>query len=153
MIQFSVPFVVPKGRPRFGRGHTYTPAKTARAEKAIRDAYKGECLRRFGHVVTAPERAKVMIAATFETAAPKSRPKWVPKFLWDRGLVPFVTTPDCDNLLKVCLDGLNPVRNKDGSIEPVAWHDDSQVVESHAYKLDRVRGGLDKTTVTVFWEE
>lgn len=153
LIQFSVPFVVPKGRPRFARGRAYTPTKTLKAEQAIRDAYRGECVRRFGHVVTAPEHAQVMVAATFRTAAPKSRPKWVPKALWASGLVPFVTTPDVDNCMKTVLDGLNPHKDKDGEMVPVAWHDDSQVVETHAYKLDRVRGGEDRTFVTVFWEE
>jgi len=38
-------------------------------------------------------------------------------------------------------------------LEFVAWHDDSQVVETHAYKLDRVRDGEERTCVTVFWEE
>lgn len=160
MVRFSVPFVIAKGRPRVLRsGRTYTPKRTADAEKAIRDAYKGECVRRFGHVVTAPERSKVMVVATFQTVAPKSRPKWVPKILWDMGLVPFVTTPDVDNLIKCCMDALNPKVHRDKATkktvvdEYVAWHDDSQVVEVHAYKLDMVRGGHDVTTVTVFWED
>ena len=154
MVRFSVPFVIAKGRPRVLRsGRTYTPKRTAEAEKAIRDAYKGECVRRFGHVVTAPERSKVMVVATFQTGAPKSRPKWVPKILWDMGLVPFVTTPDVDNCQKAIYDSLNPRKLKDGTIDYAAWHDDSQVVEAHAYKLDRVRGGHDVTTVTVFWED
>lgn len=153
IVQFSVPFVVPKGRPRFGKGRTFTPKRTAQAERAIRDAYRGECVRRYGRVVTAPERTKVMVAATFSVPAPKSRPKWVPKWLWDYGVVPFTTVPDVDNLLKCVLDGLNPVKRKDGSMEPVAWHDDAQVVETHAYKLDKVRGGKERTVVTIFWED
>ena len=153
VIQFEVPLVVPKGRPKFGKGRTYTPAKTARAERAVRDAYRGACVRKYGNLVTAPERAKVMVAATFEMPAPKSRPRWCPRWLWQAGVVPFVTIPDVDNLLKTILDGLNPYRARDGSMVPVAWHDDSQVVETHAYKLDRIRGGAEKTRVTVFWEE
>lgn len=153
IVQFSVPFVVPKGRPRFGKGRTFTPKKTAKAEKAIRDAYRGACIRKYGHVVTAPERAKVMVAATFSTPAPKARPRWVPKVLWDVGVVPFVTTPDTDNLLKLVCDGLNPYRGADGETVNVAWHDDSQVVETHAYKLDRQRGGREETNVIVYWED
>lgn len=153
IVSFSVPQAVPKGRPRFGNGRTYTPRKTAQAERAIRDAYRGACLRRYGRIVTAPERAKVMVAATFEVPAPKGRPRWVPRRLWERGLVPFVTLPDVDNLMKTVLDGLNPAKGGDGSAEPVAWHDDSQVVEVHAYKLDRRRGGAEMTRVTVFWED
>lgn len=153
IVQFSVPFVVPKGRPRFGKGRTFTPKKTAKAEKAIRDAYRGACIRKYGHVVTAPERAKVMVAATFSTPAPKARPRWVPKVLWELGAVPFVTTPDTDNLLKLVCDGLNPYRGADGETVNVAWHDDSQVVETHAYKLDRQRGGREETNVIVYWED
>jgi len=153
VIQFSVPSAVPKGRPKFGRGRTYTPAKTTKAEKAVRDAYRGECVRRFGHVLTAPERAKVTVAVTFEMPAPKTRPKWCPKLIWDFGFVPFVTVPDVDNLTKTVLDGLNPFKDKDGTKVPVAWHDDSQVVEIHAYKLDKRRDGTERTCVTVFWDE
>lgn len=153
-----MPFVRQKERPRFsvgkmGRAHAYTPKGTADAERMIREAYMGECVRMFGHVVTAPERAKVMLAATFRTAAPKSRPRWVTRWLWDSGLVPFVTKPDVDNLLKLVQDALNPYKDKDGDVVLVAWRDDSQVVETHAYKLDRERDGRDVTTVTVFWEE
>ena len=154
VVDFSVPFVVAKGRPRFGKGRTFTPKKTRSAERAIRDAYKGACVRKCGRLVTAPERAKVMVAMTFQTPAPKSRPKWVPKWLWQLGVVPFVTTPDADNLTKTVLDGLNPyVDEKSGERVPVAWHDDSQVVETHAYKLDRKRGGEERTSVVVFWED
>ena len=153
IITFSVPFVVAKSRPRLGRYGTYTPKKTAEAEDKIRTAYKGVCIRKYGKVVTAPKRKKVMVAATFRTATPKTRPKWMPKALWDKGVVPFITKPDIDNCLKTCLDALNPVKHKDGSVELIAWHDDSQVVETHAYKLDRIVGYKDQTFITVFWED
>lgn len=73
--------------------------------------------------------------------------------LWELGVVPFVTTPDTDNLLKLVCDGLNPYRGADGETVNVAWHDDSQVVETHAYKLDRQRGGREETNVIVYWED
>ena len=152
-MQFSVPMAVATGRPRFGNGHAYTPTRTAHVEKKIRDAYRGACVRKYGNLVTAPERARVMVAATFEMPAPKGKPRWVPSWLWRTGFIPFVTKPDVDNFLKVILDGLNPYKERDGTIVPVAWCDDSQVVEVHAYKLDRKRGGAEMTRVTVFWED
>lgn len=113
------------------------------AEQAIKNAYKGASIRRYGDVVTAPLRTEVTVAVTFQTPAPKQRPRWVPKVVWQLGEIPFTTKPDVDNLLKTVLDGLNGV----------AWEDDSQVTELHGYKLHRKRGGKAVTTVTVFWEE
>ena len=113
------------------------------AEQAIKNAYKGASIRRYGDVVTAPLRTEVTVAVTFQTPAPKQRPRWVPKVVWQLGEIPFTTKPDVDNLLKTVLDGLNGV----------AWEDDSQVTELHGYKLHRRRGGKALTTATVFWEE
>lgn len=141
-MTFSVPFVIPKARPRFS-GHAYTPKRTADAERAVRDAYRGECVRRYGHVVTAPERVPVTIAVSMRKGAPKARPKWLPKRLWDAGAYPFTQKPDWDNCVKLCCDALNGE----------AWADDEQVTEAHVYKLPRVRGTRDATHVLVMWEE
>ena len=143
IIQFRIPQAVAKSRPRFTKsGRVFTPKKTSDAELAICNAYKGECIRRFGTVIKAPEHVEVMVAVTFTTPSPKARPKWVPKAIWQLGEVPFTTKPDIDNLVKTVFDALNTV----------AWEDDAQVVELHGYKLHRKRGGPTKTVCTVVWE-
>ena len=158
VITFSVPFVVPKGRPRFS-GHAYTPKRTEQAERKVRDAYKGASIRKYGHVVTAPEGVPVTIAVAARKGAPKSRPRYLPKPIWDVGRWAFTSTPDVDNLLKLCCDALNPVTHTDKKTkrqvvdEYVAWHDDSQITEMHGFKLDRMRGTSDTTFVLVMWEE
>lgn len=142
IVTFSVPFVVPKARPRFSR-HAYTPKRTADAESAVRNAYEGACVRRYGRVARAPERVPVTIAVSIRKAAPKSRPRWLPKAIWDVGRWAFTCTPDYDNCAKLVCDALNGV----------AWADDAQVTEAHIYKLDRVRGTSDATHVLVAFEE
>lgn len=158
VVTFSVPFVVPKARPRFS-GHAFTPKRTKDAEKKVRDAYKGACVRKCGHVVTAPEGVPVTVAVAARKGAPKSRPKYVPKSVWDVGRWAFTSTPDLDNVIKLVCDALNPITHKDGATrqvvvdEYVAWHDDSQITEIHGFKLDKIRGTSDSTFVIVMWEE
>jgi len=158
IVTFSVPFVVPKARPRFS-GHAFTPKRTKDAEKAIREAYKGACIREYGHVVTAPEGVPVTVCVTARKGAPKSRPRYLPRPIWDLGRWAFTSTPDLDNLMKLVCDGLNPVTHKDRKTktvvvdEYVAWHDDAQITEMHGFKLDRMRGTQDMTCVLVMWEE
>ena len=142
MVEFSVPIAHPKARPRFTRnGIAYTDRVTRDAEKLIKVAYQGACIRKFGHVVAAPEHAPVRLYLTFEKPAPKQRPAWCPKVLWAALIVPFTVKPDVDNLAKTVLDALNGV----------AWADDAQVVELHCVKEARKRGGEQRTTVIVEW--
>lgn len=158
LVTFSVPFVRAKERPRFS-GHAYTPKRTAEAERDIRDAYKGACVRRYGHVVTAPEGVPVTVAVSVRKAAPMRRPHYLPKAVWDVGRWAFTRSIDVDNVLKLVLDALNPVTHWDRAArrtvvdEYVAWHDDSQVTEVHGYKLDYLRGAQERTFVLVMWEE
>jgi Holliday junction resolvase RusA-like endonuclease len=139
-VTFSVPFVHGKARPRFarmGRGvRAYTNRATAEAEDRMRIAYEGACLRKFGRVMTAPGHVPVTVSVSTRRALPKSRPKRI-----IREIDAF--KPDIDNVLKSVLDALNGV----------AWVDDAQVVNVHAFKLDRMRGATDVTTVLVMWEE
>ena len=144
IITYSVDFVGGKERPRFTkRGRTFTPRKTQDNERRILDAYKGACVRRYGRVVAAPPHVPVTVAVSCKVAAPQRRPDWCPKALWDalQG-VPFVCKPDIDNVLKLHLDALNGH----------AWHDDSQVTQTHAFKLPRKVGGNSATYVLVTWE-
>ena len=158
IVTFSVPFVRAKERPRFS-GHAYTPRRTAEAEGKVRDAYKGACVRAFGHVVTAPEGTPVTVAVSVRKAAPKSRPRYLPKAIWDVGRWAFTRSIDIDNAIKLVLDALNPVTHWDKAArrtvvdEYVAWHDDSQITEVHGFKLDYVRGVPERTYVLVMWED
>lgn len=142
IVTFSVPFVVPKARPRFA-GHAYTSRRTVEAERKVRDAYKGACVRKFGRVVTAPAGTKVTMFVIAMKRAPKRRPKLVPKALWELGAYPFTQAPDYDNLLKLCSDALNGV----------AWADDAQITDAHVHKMDRRRFVTDVTAVTIIWED
>ena len=140
IVTFVVPFVVPKARPRFS-GHAYTPKRTRDAEKAIFDAYRDASVRKYGSVVCAPENVPVTVAMSIRKAAPKGRPKWLPKALWDAGRYAFTQQPDYDNCAKLVCDAINGV----------AWVDDAQITEAHIYKLDRARGSQDMTHVLVMW--
>lgn len=140
-VTFSVPFVVPKERPRFSK-HAYTPKRTRDAERAVLNAYEGASIRKYGKVVCAPENVPVTIAVAIRKAAPKAKPKWLPKVIWDIGRYAFTQKPDYDNCAKLVCDAINGV----------AWADDAQITEAHIYKLDRARGWGDSTHVLVMWE-
>ena len=132
-VTFSVPFVRGKGRVRFVRatGRTYTPDATAEAMELIRMAYAKESQ---GQMAAKGVPVRVSIATT--RAMPKSRPRRLEE-------EPDVYKPDCDNIAKLCLDALNGV----------AWADDTQVTTLVVQKMPRLRGGEDRTTIAISWEE
>lgn len=103
-----------KQRPRFSRrsGVVYTPAKTAKYEKAIAKAYTDSG----GKCIPADCYVSVTVCAFFPV--PKSYSKKKREDCLERRLRPD-KKPDMDNILKVVLDGLNRV----------AYEDDKQVVE------------------------
>ena len=126
----TIPFVKYKLRPKFGKGHAYTPEATVNAEHAIAHEWR----RVAGHA-HAPKGRPVRVDITVERPLPKSRPKRV---TWEHDTF----KPDCDNVAKLVLDGLNGV----------AWHDDAQVVSLHVRKSIRKRDVGERTTVRVEWE-
>lgn len=138
VIEFSVPFAFGKGRPRWGRGRTYTPKATKDAEKKIADAYRGASIRKYGKVVSAPKKVPVTFRVDVYKEPPMSWPPDVPK--WLKPNLPFVVTPDSDNSSKL-KDGLNGV----------AWHDDAQVVDDHVIKHDRLKGTETRMDFTISW--
>lgn len=93
------------------KGYAYVDEKTKADLKAVRDAYKGK-----------KYHCPVKVIVIIYKELPKSTPKSI-------ACEPYVQRPDCDNVLKACLDGLNGV----------AFDDDSQVVEAHVYKRERTR--------------
>lgn len=105
---------VAKARPRFSRGHTYTPAKTRAQEELIRTAYKQ---KGNGFIEGAIEAEFVFI---YEP--PKSLSKR--KRLALMG-APKLTRPDTDNLVKLCQDALNQA----------AYTDDSRIYKAASEKI------------------
>lgn len=101
--------VQPKQRPRFSKGHTYTPKQTVDYERYIRECYIGSSGK------TLSGALKCRIEAFY------SLPKSKLKLGYD---TPCTKRPDLDNICKVVLDALNKV----------AYNDDSQIVELIATK-------------------
>lgn len=103
-----------KARPRFSRksGVVYTPAKTAKYEKTIAEAY----VDAGGKCIPADRYVSVTVCAFFPI--PKSYSIAKRQACIDRDLRPD-KKPDMDNILKAVLDALNKV----------AYEDDKQVVE------------------------
>lgn len=99
---------IPKGRPRFSRGHTYTPTRTRQFEHSlawmIRDAYRGE-----------PILGAVSLKIVFSIPRAKSQ-----KLKW-----PTHKVGDLDNFLKAFCDSANGI----------LWEDDSQVIHVDAMKV------------------
>ena len=107
---------VSKGRPRFGRGKTYTPAKTIAAETFIQ-----LCATQKG--VLKMMNGPLRLTITFSMGIPKS---WSAKKKAEAELGNIRPTgkPDIDNLIKLVGDALNGI----------AYKDDSQIVEIQAVK-------------------
>ena len=103
-----------KARPRFSRrsGTVYTPSKTARYEKEIRQAY----ISAGGKMIPDGSYAVVIMDAYFEI--PKSYVKGK-RLACERNINRPDKKPDIDNVLKAVLDALNGV----------AYEDDKQVIE------------------------
>lgn len=109
-------FGEPKGkaRPRFFRGHAYTPKATREYEKLFAEAW--------GDAEPFEGAIYVNVAAFFKI--PKSATKATAARMRARELLP-LKKPDTDNVIKSVLDGLNGV----------AYRDDSQVAKIKAFKV------------------
>jgi Holliday junction resolvase RusA-like endonuclease len=99
-----------KGRPRFGRGHSFTDAKTRAYETAIgwaaRTAMGGK------PAIEGPIHLHVTAFMPMPKKIPAERRGWP------------MTTPDADNLLKAVSDACNKI----------VWKDDAQIVEATILK-------------------
>lgn len=107
-ITFTVPGKpVPKGRPRFARGHTYTPKKTRDYETLMaikaKEAMRGR--KPF-------EKALVLIVRVFNPI-PVAFGKMKSLHAQEQKIRPIVR-PDLDNNIK-CIDALNGICFKDDS--------------------------------------
>lgn len=121
--------VVGKERPRFARGHTYTPEKTKNYETAIKNSFRCKC----SHFSKKALRIKIL--------AYLEPPKNISKTKREKMLkneIACTKKPDADNIAKVVCDALNKV----------AYHDDSQIVDLVVLK----RWGI-VNKITVYIEE
>lgn len=108
--------ITPKGRPRFGNGRTYTPAKTRSYEELI--GLQGRLAMRGERPWTGP----LNLTVSAYLPVPKS---WSTKKrqMALNGQIKPTSKPDMDNIIKLA-DGLNGI----------AWEDDSQIVNVLAHK-------------------
>ena len=118
-LQFKVPGEPRgKGRPRFTRtGRAYTDEKTAAYENLVRLAFDQK------YQTWEPTKNPVKVDIIARCAPPKS---WSErkKGRAYKDEIRKVTKPDCDNITKAVLDGLNGT----------AWEDDSQVIDIRCRK-------------------
>lgn len=104
-----------KGRPRFGKGQTYTPEATVSYEQYVKYCF-AEAAEDAGYETAAGDvPVIVMIEAFFEP--PSSWPKKKRAAALNKEYKP-TRKPDCDNIIKIILDALNGL----------AYKDDKQVV-------------------------
>lgn len=106
MIAFSIPITpVPKGRPRFFRGHAVTPKETRQFERefALRAA-------KFGPAE--PLEGALAVSLVFQLPKPRSVKRDYPS-----------VRPDLDNFVKAVMDSMGAF-----------WLDDGQVVSLRADK-------------------
>ena len=116
MIEFTVPGIpVPKGRPRFGKGRTYTPADTVAAERTVAIYARRACRK----PLTGPLRLGVVFYVPIPKDSTKAR--FAARL---SGSERPITKPDLDNYLKLVLDACNRI----------VYADDNQVVEIVATK-------------------
>jgi Holliday junction resolvase RusA-like endonuclease len=122
---------VPKGRPRFGKGQTYTPAKTRvwehKAALLIKDAHKGP--RWDGPV-------SLIVRALFPRPLRLTRKKDPPGRLWYEGRT------DVDNVIKAVQDAME----KAGVLE-----NDKQIVAGSFLALYAAKD--EKPGVFLTWSE
>lgn len=96
----------PKQRPRFSRGHAYTPRDTVEYEKALAMHCRAQG--------ASPRPNPCIVSMSCYWKRPKSvKPSQF-----------FTKRPDIDNLAKGCLDALNGV----------CWVDDAQIVDLRVSK-------------------
>ena len=104
-----------KGRPRFGKGRTYTPKDTVDYENTVSYEYQRQCGSY--NFSTGGEKVPIAIIINAFAGVPKSVSK-KKSVAMVRGKIKPTKKPDLDNIAKIIMDGLNGI----------AYTDDSQVV-------------------------
>lgn len=98
---------VAKGRPRFGNGRTYTPAKTLKAERELE-------MLMLSQFRIEPLDFALNVTVQFFISPPKRTKNKYP-----------CVKPDIDNYTKLVLDAGNGI----------LWKDDGLIVSLHAHKF------------------
>lgn len=99
-----------KARPRVFNGHAVTPKDTVTYENWVRLNYKEQC----GKYLEGSIRARIIAYYKVPKSYSKKRVQAITE-----GLEHPIKKPDADNIGKIILDSLNDI----------AFHDDSQIVE------------------------
>ena len=99
-----------KARPRVFNGHAVTPKDTVTYENWVRLNYREQC----GEYLEGSIRARIVAYYKIPKSYSKKRVQAIME-----GLEQPIKKPDADNIAKIILDSLNDI----------AFHDDSQVVE------------------------
>ena len=121
-VEFTVPGVVGKARPRFYKGHAVTPRATRDYELLIAKTFSEALFRKYIPGVWAMDGlVEVRVAAHYPI--PKSWSRKKREQALAGGIAP--GKPDIDNVVKAVLDGLNGV----------AFDDDRQVFRLSAEKF------------------
>ena len=92
---------IPKARPRFSKGHAYTPKRTKDYEKLIQANLPN---------IKIHEPIEVQITAIFK------RPQRLKTKHSPSGLIPHTKRPDLDNVVKAILDALNNILVDDSQV-------------------------------------
>lgn len=103
---------VGKGRPRFGKGRTWTPTATVTAENEIRSVWR--------EAGSPTLEGPISLSVTFEVTRPKAHytSKGDLSMTGQRMVYPYRQKPDLDNAVKLVADSLNGL----------AWRDDVEIV-------------------------
>lgn len=99
-----------KARPRVFNGRAITPIETVQYENWVRICYQEQC----GEYLEGSIRARIIAYYKIPKSYSKKRIESILK-----GLEQPTKKPDADNIAKIILDSLNDI----------AFHDDSQIVE------------------------
>jgi len=141
VIRFIVPGE-PKAQPRLRhrivtpkRGKAFASGYTPATASGFKERVYLEA-KRFAAEV--PHRGAVRLECYFYFTRPKSlerksSPEWV---------IPHLTKPDTDNVIKAVKDALTGL----------LWNDDKQVYNEHAVKLYHVKGGAAHSEIVVYFE-
>lgn len=125
-----------KERPRQGKNGFYTPRKTKEFEDKVKQSFISKYPIDLKYMLK-PFRAKIKVF--YEPAKSKSR-KEKTRLIEERV---YTKKPDCDNIAKAILDGLNGL----------AYKDDSQVVELIIGKYYSVFNKIEVELETIETEE
>lgn len=110
-----------KGRPRFARatGHAITPKDTVAYENLVRMEYVNQCGE-----VRFPDGSMLDMRIMAYYSIPKSASKKKRNLMLEGAIRP-TKKPDMDNVVKIVADSLNNI----------AYHDDTQIVDCQCRKF------------------